>query len=148
MRVGVVAGAVATVVEGEELESNPPVAGDRAAHRQEEDATRQRQVRWVVGRTISWLKVLRRLRVRDDRLGVIRDALTTLAACVICFRILHHDCESFAPVLSEPITAQGLPPHEYPLAEPGTLRPRLPHDAPATLCRHRVLLPWRPSAAD
>jgi hypothetical protein len=31
------------------------------------------------------------MRVRYDRLGVIRDAWTTLAASVICFRILHHD---------------------------------------------------------
>ncbi len=50
------------------------------------------KVRWVVERTISWLKGLRRMRVRYDRLGVIQDAWTTLAACVICFRILHHDC--------------------------------------------------------
>jgi transposase len=49
------------------------------------------RVRWVVERTISWLKGLRRLRVRYDRLKVIQDAWTTLAASVICFRILHHD---------------------------------------------------------
>jgi transposase len=49
------------------------------------------KVRWVVERTISWLKGLRRMRVRYDRLGVIIDAWTTLAASVICFRILHHD---------------------------------------------------------
>jgi hypothetical protein len=45
----------------------------------------------VVERTISWLKGLRRMRVRYDRLGVIRDAWTTLAASVICFNILVHD---------------------------------------------------------
>jgi len=49
------------------------------------------KVRWVVERTISWLKGLRRLRVRYDRLDVMMDAWTTLAASVICFRILHHD---------------------------------------------------------
>ena len=49
------------------------------------------KVRWVVERTIGWIKGLRRMRVRYDRLGVIRDAWTTLAACVVCFRILHHD---------------------------------------------------------
>ena len=49
------------------------------------------KVRWVVERTISWLKGLRRLRVRYDRLGVIVDAWTTLAASVICYRMLHHD---------------------------------------------------------
>lgn len=46
---------------------------------------------WVVERMISWLKGLCRMRVRYDRLGVIRDAWTTLAVGVICFRILHHD---------------------------------------------------------
>lgn len=50
------------------------------------------KVRWVVERTISWLKGLRRLRVRYDRLHVIQAAWTTLAASVICFRIAHHDC--------------------------------------------------------
>ena len=49
------------------------------------------RIRWVVERTTSWLKGLRRLRVRHDRLGVIVDAWTTLAASVICFRILHRD---------------------------------------------------------
>ena len=48
-------------------------------------------VRWVVERTISWVKGLRRMRVRYDRLGVIRDAWATLAASVICFRILTND---------------------------------------------------------
>jgi transposase len=46
------------------------------------------RVRWVVERTVGWLKGLRRMRVRYDRLGVIRDAFTTLAAGVICYRIL------------------------------------------------------------
>jgi transposase len=49
------------------------------------------RVRWVVERTVSWLKGLRRMRVRYDRLGVIRDAFTTVAASVICFRILVND---------------------------------------------------------
>jgi len=49
------------------------------------------KVRWVVERTISWLKGPRRLPVRYDRLGVIMDAWTTPAASVICFRILRHD---------------------------------------------------------
>jgi transposase len=49
------------------------------------------KVRWVVERTISWLKGLRRMRIRYDRLGVIQDAWTTLAASVICFRLLHED---------------------------------------------------------
>ncbi len=49
------------------------------------------KVRWVVERTISWLKGLRRMRVRYDRLGVIQDAWTSLAASVICFRLLHEE---------------------------------------------------------
>jgi transposase len=49
------------------------------------------KIRWVVERTISWLKGLRRLRIRYDRLGVMQDAWDTLAACVICFRLLHDD---------------------------------------------------------
>lgn len=50
------------------------------------------KVRWVVERTISWLKGLRRLRVRYDRLHVIQEAWNTLAAAVICYRIAHHGC--------------------------------------------------------
>ena len=49
------------------------------------------KVRWVVERTISWLKGLRRMRIRYDHLAVIQDAWNTLAACVICFRLLHDD---------------------------------------------------------
>jgi transposase len=47
------------------------------------------RVRWVVERTISWLKGLRRMRVRYDRLAVIQYAWDSLAASVICFRLLH-----------------------------------------------------------
>jgi transposase len=49
------------------------------------------KIRWVVERTIAWLKGLRRMRIRYDRLAVIQDAWNTLAACVICFRLLHDD---------------------------------------------------------
>jgi transposase len=52
------------------------------------------KVRWVVERTISWLKGLRRMRIRYDRLMVIQEAWNTLAAAAICFRILCHDCVS------------------------------------------------------
>lgn len=47
------------------------------------------RIRWVVERTISWLKGLRRMRVRYDRLKTIQHAWNTLAASVICFRILN-----------------------------------------------------------
>lgn len=49
------------------------------------------RVRWVVERTIGWLKGLRRLRLRYDRLAVVQEAWNTLAASVICFRLLHGD---------------------------------------------------------
>ncbi|HEY2269224.1 MAG TPA: IS5 family transposase [Streptosporangiaceae bacterium] len=49
------------------------------------------RVRWVVERTVSWLKGLRRMRVRYDRLGVIQEAWDTVAASVICYRIWRHD---------------------------------------------------------
>lgn len=50
------------------------------------------RVRWVVERTIAWLKGLRRMRVRYDRLAVIQEAWNTVAVCVICSRIVCHDC--------------------------------------------------------
>lgn len=49
------------------------------------------KVRWVVERTISWLKGLRRMRIRYDRLAVIQDAWTNVAASVICHRLLHEE---------------------------------------------------------
>jgi transposase len=64
----------------------PHIARRKAAH-----GSGLGKVRWVVERTIGWLKGLRRLRVRYDRSGVIQDAWTTLAASVICFRLMHED---------------------------------------------------------
>lgn len=49
------------------------------------------KTRWVVERTIAWIKGLRRMRVRYDRLLDVRNAWTTLAACVVCFQILTRD---------------------------------------------------------
>ena len=49
------------------------------------------KVRWVVERTISWLKGLRRMRICYDRMGIIKNARTSLAAGVICFNILIRD---------------------------------------------------------
>jgi transposase len=48
------------------------------------------RVRWVVERTISWIKGLRRMRVRYDRSGISIDAWTTIAAAVVCLHILTH----------------------------------------------------------
>jgi transposase len=63
----------------------------RIAKRRTPNGSGLGKVRRVAERTISWLKGPRRLGVRYDRLGVIVDAWATLAASVICFRILHHD---------------------------------------------------------
>ena len=46
------------------------------------------RVRWVVERTISWIKGLRRMRVRYDRKQIMIDAWTTMSVAVICFQIL------------------------------------------------------------
>jgi transposase len=61
----------------------PKIAKRRTAH-----GSGLGRVRWVVERTIAWLKGLRRLRVRWDRLTNIQDAWNTLAMSVICFRLL------------------------------------------------------------
>ena len=45
------------------------------------------RVRWVVERTISWIKGLRRMRVRYDRSTISIDAWTSLAAAVVCLHI-------------------------------------------------------------
>lgn len=45
------------------------------------------RVRWVVERTISWIKGLRRMRVRYDRSATTIDAWTSIAAAVICLKI-------------------------------------------------------------
>jgi transposase len=44
--------------------------------------------RWVVERTISWIRGFRRLRVRFDRRDDIHYAWNSLAASVICWRVL------------------------------------------------------------
>jgi transposase len=63
----------------------------KIARRKTEHGSGLGKTRWVVERTIAWIKGLRRMRIRYDRLAVIRDAWTTLAACVVCFSILTHD---------------------------------------------------------
>jgi transposase len=62
----------------------PHIAKQRTSH-----GSGLGRVRRVVERTIGWLKGLRRLRVRYDRLGVVQDAWDTFAACAICYRLLH-----------------------------------------------------------
>jgi transposase len=57
-------------------------------HRDGEHVSHLGRVRWVVERTISWIKGLRRMRVRYDRSGTSIDAWTSIAAAVVCFHIL------------------------------------------------------------
>jgi transposase len=46
------------------------------------------RVRWVVERTISWIKGLRRMRIRYDRSEVSVNAWTSIAAAAVCLNIL------------------------------------------------------------
>jgi len=57
-------------------------------HRNGEHGSHLGRVRWVVERTISWIKGLRRMRVRYDRSGTSIDAWTSIAATVVCMNIL------------------------------------------------------------
>jgi len=52
------------------------------------------RIRWVVERTISWIKGLRRMRVRYDRKQIMIDAWTTMSIAVICFQILQQTTSS------------------------------------------------------
>ena len=49
------------------------------------------KVRWVVERTIGWVKGLRRMRISYDRIEETIDAFATLAMTVINFRIWQND---------------------------------------------------------
>lgn len=56
-------------------------------HRGEEHGSHLGRIRWVVERTISWIKGLRRMRVRYDRSDTTIDAWTSIAAAVVCLHI-------------------------------------------------------------
>jgi transposase len=56
--------------------------------RREDHGSHLGRVRWVVERTISWIKGLRRMRVRYDRSQVSIDAWTGIAAAAVCLHIL------------------------------------------------------------
>lgn len=56
-------------------------------YRNEEHGSHLGRVRWVVERTISWIKGLRRMRLRYDRSETTIDAWTSIAAAVVCLRI-------------------------------------------------------------
>jgi len=57
-------------------------------HRNDKHGSHLGRVRWVVERTISWIKGLRRMRVRYDRSDTSIDAWATIAAAVTCLHIL------------------------------------------------------------
>lgn len=61
------------------------------ARRNEPHGSGLGKIRWVVERTISWMKGLRRMRVRYDRLADVQQAWTSLAASVICYRLLQEE---------------------------------------------------------
>lgn len=46
------------------------------------------QKRWPVERTIAWLHQFRRLRIRWDRRADLHQAFVTLAASMVCYRLL------------------------------------------------------------
>jgi hypothetical protein len=58
------------------------------ARRNREHGSGLGKVRWVMERTISWLKGMPRMRLRYDRLAMMQMAWNALAASVICFRLL------------------------------------------------------------
>jgi transposase len=57
-------------------------------HRTGDHGSHLGRIRWVVERTISWIKGLRRMRVRYDRSATSIDAWTSIAATVVCLNIL------------------------------------------------------------
>ena len=59
----------------------------RIRHRHVAHGSHLGRVRWVVERTISWIKGLRRMRVRYDRSGTSIDAWASIAAGVVCLGI-------------------------------------------------------------
>lgn len=60
----------------------------RIRHRKGDHGSHLGRVRWVVERTISWIKGLRRMRVRYDRSETSINAWTSIAAAVVCIHIL------------------------------------------------------------
>lgn len=57
-------------------------------HRDGDHGSHLGRVRWVVERTISWIKGLRRMRYRYDRSQASIDAWTSIAAAVVCLQIV------------------------------------------------------------
>ena len=60
----------------------------KIAKRRTEHGSGLGSVRWVVERTIGWLKGFKRMRVRWDRLPDVVHAWNKLAISIICLRLL------------------------------------------------------------
>jgi IS5 family transposase len=60
----------------------------RIARRGVERSDRLGRHRWVVERTLAWLKRYRRLAVRHERRSDIHQAFLTPACCLVCHRYL------------------------------------------------------------
>jgi transposase len=56
--------------------------------RREPDHEHLGRTRWVVERTISWLKQFRRLRIRWDRTAIVTEAFINIACSIIAWRYL------------------------------------------------------------
>jgi transposase len=57
-------------------------------HRGESESNPLGVIRWPIERTLSWLKQLRRLRIRWDRLSTTHEAFLQLGCIVIAWRFL------------------------------------------------------------
>jgi transposase len=58
------------------------------AKRRAEHGSGLGKTRWVVERTIAWLRQFRRLRIRYERLPCIHEAFLSLGCALICWRFL------------------------------------------------------------
>jgi len=56
--------------------------------RKEPDHEHLGRARWVIERTISWLKQFRRLRIRWDRTAIVTEAFINIACSIIASRYL------------------------------------------------------------
>ncbi len=64
----------------------------RIARRGVESSERLGRHRWVVERTLSWLKRFRRLKVRYERRADVHQAFLSLGCALICWRYVQRLC--------------------------------------------------------
>lgn len=63
----------------------------RIARKGRDSSQRLGRHRWVVERTLAWLKRFRRLTIRYERRADIHQAFLTLGCCLICFNTLQQE---------------------------------------------------------